>query len=108
MKLREQLKRSSAADFGLRGDVPYLEAVIAAVNDGNQPGGEGAQDRRDPLEPRPRSFPLSIISTSTRCSAYLVKVNIVARWTRLDDKQGREMLHRLMTSLDGKDLINKQ
>jgi len=40
--------------------------------------------------------------------AYLVKVNIVARWTRLDDKQGREMLHRLMTSLDGKDLINKQ
>ena len=29
----QQLKRSSAADFGLRGDVPYLEAVIAAVND---------------------------------------------------------------------------
>ena len=40
--------------------------------------------------------------------AYLVKVNIVARWTRLDDKQGREMLRRLMTSLDGRDLINKQ
>lgn len=33
MKLRSRLKRSSAADFGLRGDVPYLEAVIAAVND---------------------------------------------------------------------------
>ncbi len=103
----QQLKRSSAADFGLRGDVPYLEAVIAAVNDENQPGGEGAQDRRDPLEPG-RGLSTFDYFDINALLAYLVKVNIVARWTRLDDKQGREMLHRLMTSLDGKDLINKQ
>ena len=29
----EQLQRSSAADFGLRGELPYIDAVIAAVND---------------------------------------------------------------------------
>lgn len=29
----EQLQRSSAADFGLRGEVAYIDAVIAAVND---------------------------------------------------------------------------
>ena len=29
----EQLERSSAADFGLRGELPYIDAVIAAVND---------------------------------------------------------------------------
>ena len=29
----EQLHRSSAADFGLRGELSYIDAVIAAVND---------------------------------------------------------------------------
>ena len=29
----EQLERCSAADFGLRGELPYIDAVIAAVND---------------------------------------------------------------------------
>ena len=29
----EQLRRSSASDFGLRGELPYIDAVIAAVND---------------------------------------------------------------------------
>jgi hypothetical protein len=29
----EQLSRSSAADFGLRGELPYIDAVIAAVSD---------------------------------------------------------------------------
>ena len=40
--------------------------------------------------------------------SYLVRINIVARWTRLDEKRGREMLGRLLAQLDGKELINKQ
>ena len=40
--------------------------------------------------------------------SYLVRVNIVARWTRLDDRRGREMFGRLLAELDGKELINKQ
>lgn len=52
----QQLKRSSAADFGLRGDVPYLEAVIAAVNDETNLVEKERQDRRDPLEPGRGAF----------------------------------------------------
>ena len=37
--------------------------------------------------------------------AYLVRVNIVARWSMLDPERGRELFAQLMQSLDGKDLI---
>ena len=40
--------------------------------------------------------------------AYLVKINMVARWSSLDERHGREMFERLLADLDGKDLINKQ
>ena len=103
----QQLKRSSAADFGLRGDVPYLEAVIAAVNDETN---LVEKERKIDAIRWNQAEELSTFDyfDINALLAYLVKVNIVARWTCLDDKQGREMLHRLMTSLDGKDLINKQ
>ena len=94
-------------DFGLRGDVPYLEAVIAAVNDETN---LVEKERKIDAIRWNQAEELSTFDyfDINALLAYLVKVNIVARWTRLDDKQGREMLHRLMTSLDGKDLINKQ
>ena len=40
--------------------------------------------------------------------SYLVRVNLVARWSMLDPQRGRELFERLMAELDGKDLINKQ
>ena len=40
--------------------------------------------------------------------AYLVKVNLVARWSMLDPERGRAMFEQLIADLDGKDLINKQ
>ena len=40
---------------------------------------------------------------------YLVRVNLVARWSRLDPAHGREMFARLVEALDGRKLIeNKQ
>ena len=39
--------------------------------------------------------------------SYLVRVNIVARWTRLDPAQGRAMFERLVAELDGRQLIEK-
>ena len=103
----EQLERSSAADFGLRGELPYIDAVIAAVNDETN---LVEKERKIDAIRWNQAEELSTFDyfDINALLAYLVKVNIVARWTRLDDKQGREMLHRLMTSLDGKDLINKQ
>ena len=40
--------------------------------------------------------------------SYLTRINIVARWSSLDPKRGREMFERIMAELDGKDLVNKQ
>ena len=41
--------------------------------------------------------------------SYLVRVNIVARWARLDAARGRELFARLLKELDGRELIeNKQ
>ena len=40
--------------------------------------------------------------------AYLVRVNLVARWAALDPMRGREMFERLMAELDGKTWMDKQ
>lgn len=103
----EQLQRSSSADFGLRGELPYIDAVIAAVN-----------DETNMLE-KERKIDMVRWETADEIAAfdyfnigavlsYLVKINIVARWSVLDPKRGREIFERLMAELDGKDLINKQ
>ena len=102
-----QLRRSSAADFGLRGELPWIDAVIAAVNDEAN------------LVEKEHKIDLVRWNESTELAAfdyfdidailsYLVRVNIVARWTRLDDRRGREMFGRRLAALDGKELINKQ
>lgn len=102
-----QLRRSSAADFGLRGELPWIDAVIAAVNDEAN------------LVEKEHKIDLVRWNESTELAAfdyfdidailsYLVRVNIVARWTQLDDRRGREMFGRLLAELDGKELINKQ
>lgn len=103
----EQLQRSSAADFGLRGELPYIDAVIAAVNDESN------------LVEKEHKIDLIRWNEASELSAfdyfdinailsYLVKINIVARWTLLDAVRGREMLERLMTELDGKELIENK
>lgn len=99
----EQLHRSSAADFGLRGELGYIDALI------------GAMDEQNMLE-KERKIDLIRWSVASELStfdyfsldavlAYLVKVNLVARWTLLDAKMGRAMLDRLMAELDGKQYI---
>ncbi len=103
----DQLQRSSAADFGLRGELPYIDAVIAAVND--EANLVEKEHKIDLIRWNESSelatfdyFDLNAILS------YLVRVNIVARWTRLDAVRGREMFDRLIANLDGKDLIKKQ
>ncbi|MEG0807530.1 MAG: DUF2764 family protein [Alistipes sp.] len=103
----EQLQRSSASDFGLRGELPYIDAVIAAVNDeANLVEKEHKIDLirwREALEIATFDyFDINAILS------YLVRINIVARWTLLDAARGRELFERLMAELDGKELIEKQ
>lgn len=103
----EQLQRSSSADFGLRGELPYVDAVVAAVNDEtNMLEKERKIDMvRWDMADELAAFDYYNIGAVL---SYLVKINIVARWSVLDPKRGREIFERLMAELDGKDLINKQ
>lgn len=104
----EQLQRSSAADFGLRGELPCIDAVLAAVNEEqNLLEKEHKIDRIRWREAEELStfdyFDINAILS------YLVRVNLVARWSRLDAARGRELFARLIESLDARKLIeNKQ
>ena len=102
----EQLHRSSAADFGLRGELSYIDSLI------------GAMDEQNMLE-KERKIDVIRWSVASELStfdyfsldavlAYLVKVNLVARWSLLDAKTGRAMFAKLMAELDGKQHIEKQ
>jgi hypothetical protein len=103
----EQLQRSSAADFGLRGELAYVDAVIAAVND--EPNMVEKEHKLDMVrwEQAGELAGFDYFNINAILS-YLAKINIVARWSLLDPKRGREMFERIMAELDGKELINKQ
>ena len=100
----EQLHRSSAADFGLRGELAYIDAVIAAVNDE-----QNIVEKEHKIDLVRWEYAGELASFDyfniNAVLSYLVKINIVARWSILDVKRGREMLERLMAELDGKELV---
>ncbi|MBR5484480.1 MAG: DUF2764 family protein [Alistipes sp.] len=100
----EQLHRSSAADFGLRGELAYIDAVIVAVNDE-----QNLVEKEHKIDLVRWDYAAELSSFDyfniNAVLSYLVKINIVARWSLLDVKRGREMLERLMTELDGKELV---
>lgn len=102
----EQLQRSSAADFGLRGELPFIDSVIAAMNDEVN---LMEKERKIDLVRWEEASELATFDyfNINAILSYLVRINIVARWARLDAARGREMFNRLLAELDGKELINK-
>ncbi len=104
--IADSLRRSSAADFGLRGELPYIDAVISAISD--EPNIVEKEHKIDSIRwsevDEASSFDYFNVSA---IMAYLVKLNLVARWAQLDPKKGREMLDKLMRELSAKDKINK-
>ena len=103
----DQLQRSSAADFGLRGELSYIDAVISAVNDETN---MVEKEHKIDLIRWEQAGELAAFDyfNLDAILSYLAKINIVARWSLLDPQRGREMLERIMVELDGKDMINKQ
>ena len=103
----EQLKRSTAADFGLRGELPYVDSVISAVSE--EKNFVEKERKIDAIRWAEAEAMTSFdFFTINFILSYLVKVNIVARWTLLSPEVGREMLNRLIKELDAKELVNKQ
>ena len=99
-----QLQRSSAADFGLRGELTYVDAILAAVNDE-----QNMVEKEHKIDLIRWEHASELASSDyfniNAILSYLVKINIVARWSQLDPKRGRAMLDRIMAELDSKELI---
>ena len=104
--IAEALMRSSAADFGLKGEVDYLDEVMAAVADEqNLVEKERKIDRirwsmSDELAEKDYFNINTILS-------YLSKLNIVQRWFSLDERVGRAMYDELIASLSGREVVSK-
>ncbi|MFI3327646.1 MAG: DUF2764 family protein [Rikenellaceae bacterium] len=97
----EQLKRSSAADFGLRGELSYIDTVISAVSEE-----QNIVEKERKIDAVRWEIAEELAEGeyfSADCVlAYLAKVNIVARWMVLSPEVGREMFAKLMEDLSGK------
>lgn len=102
----DALARSSAADFGLKGELEYVDQVMAAVADeGNLIDKERRIDNiRWAMSDELSTFDYFDVNAVL---AYLVKVNIVHRWMSLDPRQGRQMYQRLVGGLSAGELIAK-
>ena len=103
----EQLKHSSAADFGLRGELQYIDAVIAAVSDEKN---IVEKERKIDKVRENHAWEIAVFDffNINFILSYLVRVNIVARWMLLSPEVGRQMLERLMGDLDAKDLVKNK
>ena len=101
----DRLRHSSAADFGLRGEVAYIDAVIAAVNDEAH---LVEKEHRIALIRWNESLALAAFDyfDIDALLSYLVRIGIVARWARLDAARGRALFERLLAELDGRERIH--
>lgn len=101
------LSRSSAGDFGLTGELEYLDIVMAATGEeGNMVEKEHMIDLlRWKMAEELTTFDYFNINAVL---AYLVKVNIVHRWVALDTTRGRQMLRRLLASMSSEELFKEE
>ncbi|MBO7242311.1 MAG: DUF2764 family protein [Alistipes sp.] len=102
-----QLAHSSAVDFGLRGELQYIDAVISAITD--ETNIVEKERKIDAVRwAEAEDIAINDYFDIDYILSYLVKVNIVARWTLLSPEVGREMLNKLIASLDASAIVEKQ
>ncbi len=102
----QTLMRSSAADFGLKGELGYIDQVMAAVADN---GNLLEKEHRIDLIKWNMAEELAVFDyfNINGILSYLVKVNLVHRWATLNAARGREMFEKLIESLGGRELIDR-
>lgn len=102
----QQLVRSSAADFGLKGEVGYIDALMGALGE------------NDNLLDKEHRIDLIRWSISEELAtfdyfninlllSYIVRLGLVHRWARLDAARGKEMFRRLVASLGASEQIRE-
>lgn len=98
------LTKSSAADFGLKGELPWIDTLLSAL-------GEDVdmldKEHRIDLIRWEMSEELTAFDyfNIDAVLAYLVRINLVDRWSRLNEARGKEMYQRLVSALSARDKI---
>lgn len=98
------LTRNSAMDFGLKGEIGYLDQLIQILEAKNMIEKERRLDqlRWDQAEEMTDFDYFNM----NKILAYCIKINIIQRWMVLDKKTGEEMFRRLISELTGKEILN--
>lgn len=99
--IESALAHSSAADFGLKGEVEYVDNVMTAVS-----GDMDVMEKERKMDDIRWNMACSLTEQNyfdvDFLLGYLVRINIIHRWAALDVQYGREMLHRLVESFSEK------
>ncbi len=102
----DQLRRSSAADFGLREEIPWLDGVVTTINDE-----ANIVEKEHKLDLLRWNEAIELTAFDyfniDAILSYLVRILIVARWSRLDATRGRAMFERLIADLDAREKIER-
>ncbi len=98
------LTKSSAADFGLKGELPWIDSLLAALaEDVNMIDKEHRIDQiRWEHTEEMTAFDYFNIDVVL---AYLIRINLVHRWCALDVERGREMYRKLVGGLSAREQI---
>lgn len=102
----QQLSRSSAADFGLKGEVGYVDSLIGALAENDN---LLAKEHRIDMIRWGISEELSTFDyfNIDFLLGYIVRLSLVHRWARLDAERGKEMFRRLVSSLGATEHIRQ-
>ncbi len=99
-----QLQRSSAADFGLKGEVGYIDTLIGALSEGDN---LLEKEHRIDLIRWNMAEELATFDyfNVNMLLSYVARLCLVHRWAMLDGERGRKMFRRLVSSLGAGDKI---
>lgn len=96
-EIETALARSSAADFGIRNEVDYVDQVIAVM--GTDVNLLEKEHRLDALRwSKAEELACMHYFDLDFLLGYLVRINLIHRWAALDPERGRRMLDALMGS----------
>jgi hypothetical protein len=98
------LTRSSAADFGLKGELEYIDNLLSTLSD---EGNIVEKERTIDIIRWNKADELAEIDyfNMNAILSYLVKVNLIHRWMALDVQTGRAMYDRLVASMSATEKI---
>lgn len=105
-EVAEALKTSSLPDFGLKGEIDYIDTLTAAIESDNIV----EKERKIDLV---RWQMIDEINTFNYFGGgfvvgYMLKLGILYRWISLDRQSGREFFNKMVESLSDKSLLGRE